>query len=217
MKNSVYIFDMDGTLIDSLIFWNLHWEEIGRRYLGIEGFRPTEADDKAIRTLVMQDAMTLIHRNYGIASSAQELIDHTNRQIKAFYETVQLKDGVLEFLEHCKHNGIRMCIASASEKDFVKLVVKGCGLDQYFDNVFSCCDIGKGKDHPDIYLQVQEYYGTETENTWVFEDSATAIETAVKLGMPTVAIYDDNNFGQERMREIATHYIAKGETLMKLV
>ena len=130
---------------------------------------------------------------------------------------VKPKSGVVAFLEHLKANGVKMCVASATERKLVLLAMEQCGLSPYFSQVFSCDDIGKGKDQPDIYLYAAKQLGESVENTWVFEDSLVAIETAVKLGMPTVAIYDDNNFGQERMRQIATHYIAKGETLEKLI
>ena len=74
-----------------------------------------------------------------------------------------------------------------------------------------------GKDAPDIFLLAQKWLGESIQDTCVFEDSLLAIETAKKTGMQTVAIYDQYNFGQERMREIADHYIAKDETLMKLL
>lgn len=218
MKFDAAIFDMDGTLIDSLIFWNILWEKMGQTYLHTPGFRPSQADDKAVRTMLMKDAMALIHKNYGIADSAEALLAFTNRLIEEFYATiVEVKPGVREFLEHCKEEGVKMCIASATERDLVLLALKHCGLDGYFEKVFSCGDIGKGKDQPDIYLIAREYLGTQIKDTWVFEDSLVAIETAAKLGMPTVAIYDPDNFGQERMQKIASHYIAKDQTLMELV
>lgn len=92
-----------------------------------------------------------------------------------------------------------------------------CGIGGYFSGIISCADLGKGKEHPDAFLQAQAYLGETAEHTWVFEDSCVAVETAVKIGMPTVAIYDRFNYGQARMREIATHYIAEGETLEKLM
>jgi beta-phosphoglucomutase-like phosphatase (HAD superfamily) len=58
--------------------------------------------------------------------------------------------------------------------------------------------------------------GEKTEETWVFEDSLTAIETVSRIGMPTVGIYDPHNYGQDRIKEIATEYVAAGETLLKL-
>ena len=66
-------------------------------------------------------------------------------------------------------------------------------------------------------MLASEFLGEELKDTWVFEDSVVAIETATKIGMPTVAIYDRFNFGQERMKEIATIYVAEGESLLKLI
>jgi beta-phosphoglucomutase-like phosphatase (HAD superfamily) len=82
--------------------------------------------------------------------------------------------------------------------------------------IFSCTDLGKGKEEPDIFLLASEFLGEKTEETWVFEDSLTAIETVSRIGMPTVGIYDPYNYGQDRIKEIATEYVAAGETLLKL-
>ena len=67
------------------------------------------------------------------------------------------------------------------------------------------------------YFLAGEFLGEKTEDTWVFEDSLTAIETATKIGMKTVGIYDRFNYGQEKIKELATIYVAKGETLEKLM
>ena len=218
MQVSAAVFDMDGTLIDSLIFWNVLWEKLGQVYLHREGFRPALADDKAVRTMPLREAMGLIHRNYGIADSAEALADDTDRMIEAFYATqVELKPGAKAFLDRLKAQGVRMCIASATETRFVHLVLQRFGLSDHFETVFSCGDIGKGKDQPDVFLLAQQHFGTPMEETWLFEDSLVAIQTATKLGMPTVAVYDPNNFGQEQMRSIACHYIGPGETLEKLM
>jgi beta-phosphoglucomutase-like phosphatase (HAD superfamily) len=94
--------------------------------------------------------------------------------------------------------------------------MKRCDLEKYFSAVFSCGSIGKGKDKPDIFLLARDFLGERTEDTWLFEDSLVAIQTATKIGMPTVGIYDSFNFGQEEIKKLATHYVAEGETLLKL-
>ena len=217
MNIKAAIFDMDGTLVDSLMIWDVLWSTFGERYLNDKNFVPSLEDDKKVRTLTMNDAMHLIHENYKLGKSGEELLSLANTIMKDFYSnSVELKSGVREFLEYCKKNSVKMCIASATAPDFIDMAMKHCGIEKYFLKVFSCSTIGKGKDEPDIFLQAAEFLGAKCKETWVFEDSLTAIETATKIGMPTVGIYDRYNFGQDRIKKIATEYIAEGETLLKL-
>jgi len=218
MKIQAAIFDMDGTLVDSLVLWDVFWRQAGIRFLNDENFRPSEEDDKAVRTITLRDAMYLIHDHYGLAASGKELFSYINAIITDFYATkVPLKDGVKEWLEYCKMQGTRMCIASATAPELIEIALKHCGIDHYFEKIFSCSVLGKGKEAPDIYLAAQAYFGVDAQEVWVFEDSLTAIETAVGIGMHTVAVYDRYNFGQARMKEIADYYIAQGEALTKLI
>lgn len=217
MNLKAAIFDMDGTLVDSLGIWNVLWEQIGRKYRNDPTFLPSKADDKAVRTMLLADAMELIHRNYGVGESGAALLQAANEMMEDFYAyQVELKPGVRKFLDTCLEKGVKMCIASATARNLVEIAMEHCDLKKYFLRLFSCGDIGKGKDQPDIFLVARDFLGESTEDTWLFEDSLVAIETATKIGMPTVAIYDQFNYGQDRMRRIATHYIAEGETLMKL-
>ena len=218
MHFSTAIFDMDGTLVNSLLLWDVLWDKLSRQFLNGAVFRPSAADDKAIRTMTMKDVMALIHEHYHLGDSAESLLKVTNELIADFYANdAELKPGVLEFLQRLKASGTRMCLATATAPDLVKLAMEHCGLTPFFESVISCGDIGKGKDHPDVFLIACEKLGVAPEDTWVFEDSLVAIRTAQKIGMQTVAIYDRYNFGQEEMRQIATHYIAEGETLLKLL
>ena len=217
MNIKVAIFDMDGTLVDSLMLWDVLWSTFGERYLNDKSFAPSFEDDKKVRTLTLKDAMHLIHKNYNLGESGEELLALANAIFNDFYaNSVELKSGVREFLEYCKNKGVKMCIASATAPELIDAAMKHCDIEKYFLKVFSCGTIGKGKDEPDIFLQAAGFLGVEIKETWLFEDSLTAIETATKIGMPTVGIYDRYNFGQDRIKKIATEYIAEGETLLKL-
>lgn len=218
MECKAAIFDMDGTLIDSLKVWNVLWTKMGEKYLNNKDFRPTPEDDKKVRTLTLADAMDMIHRTYSLGENGAQLLALANSIIADFYQNeVQLKDGVRAFLEHLKSNGVKMCIATATDMALVELAMEHCDLKKYFLRVFSCDTIGKGKDQPDIFLLARDYLGEKPEQTWLFEDSLVAIETATKIGMPTVAIFDQFNYGQDIMKKLATYYIAQGETLQKLI
>lgn len=212
------IFDMDGTLIDSLIFWDFLWSSFGERFLNDRSFRPGTEDDKKVRTLILADAMELIHNNYGLGNSGEELLQLANSALDDFYANrVEMKSGAREFLDYCLDHGTKMCIASATASEFIDVAVKRCDIGKYFLKIFSCGSIGKGKEEPDIFLQAREFLGTEVKDTWVFEDSLVAIKTAAAIGMPIVGIYDANNFGQDEIKEIATEYINDGESLLKLI
>lgn len=218
MKIKAAIFDMDGTLIDSLMIWDVVWSNLGNRFQNNKNFMPSPEDDKKVRTLTLKDAMELIHKNYNMGESGDELLETVNSIIDDFYASeVELKEGALEFLKHCKASGVKMCIATATAPNLVNTAMNRLCIREYFSDIFSCAAVGKGKDEPDVFLLACESLGEPINETWVFEDSLTAIKTAVKIGMPTVAIYDRYNFGQDEMKEIANEYIADGETLLKLI
>lgn len=212
------IFDMDGTLVDSLMLWDVVWGKFGTLFCADGKFAPKPEDDKAVRTMTLKTAMDYIHRQYHIGKSGEELLEITNEIIMEFYShEVKLKAGVAEFLEYCRDRGVKMCIASATDTNFIKLAVKHCKIEEYFTDILSCAQLGKGKDKPDIYLKALESLGTSADETCIFEDSHIALCTAHKLGMKTVGIYDKYNYGQDEIRKIATVYIDEGETLKKLM
>jgi HAD superfamily hydrolase (TIGR01509 family) len=162
--------------------------------------------------------MDYIHSRYNIGKTGSELLHKANEIINDFYSNeVMLKDGVAEFLEYCKAKGIKMCIASASDMEFLKIAAKRCDIEKYFVDIISCVDVGKGKEEPDIYLKAMEILGTTADETCIFEDSHVAICTADKLGIRTVGIYDKYNYGQEEIKKTSTVYIAQGDTLKSLI
>ena len=217
MKFKAAIFDMDGTLVDSLMWWDILWSKLGKTFLSDADFHPAPEDDRAVRTLTLADAMERVHKKYNMGKSGEELLDFANRMIEDFYKTdVKPKAGVIEFLETLKAENVKMCVATATAPDLVKIALEYTGVGKYFTKVFSCGEIGKGKEEPDVFLLAGEFLGENPCDTWVFEDSLVAIKTATKIGMNTVGIYDKYNFGQDEIKQTATHYIADGETLLKL-
>ncbi len=218
MQIKTAIFDMDGTLVESLGVWEYVWEGIGRIYFDDPNFYPKKQDDKAVRTFSLNDGMAYIYERYDIGGTLQELIDAVDKIIDDFYaEKISLKPGAIEFLEYCKQKSVKMCIASASTPKLVEGALKRFDMEKYFEAFFSCSVLGKSKDKPDIFLYAAEQMGSNVSETWVFEDSLTAIETASKIGMKTVGIYDKYNFGHEQMKKIADFYVGEGENLTKMI
>lgn len=212
------IFDMDGTLIDSLMIWDVIWKKFGEKFTEKGTFLPTPDEEKAIRTMTLKDAMNFLYSKHKIADSGEELLSVANDTIMEFYKKeVKLKEGVLEFLEYLRRKNVKMCIASATDTALLDVAIKHCGIEKYFEGFISCAEIGKGKEEPDVYLKALQSLGTDMADTWVFEDSFVAIETACKMGIKTVGIYDKYNPNQDKIKKTATYYIADGENLTKLI
>ena len=120
-----------------------------------------------------------------------------------FYKTsVKCKSGVYEFLDFLKKSNIKMCIASATATNLIDIVLDACNLRGYFDKIFSCGDIGKGKECPDIFLIAKDYFDVDVSEICVFEDSLVALQTVKSLGMQTVGIFDKFNYNQDEIKAV---------------
>ena len=212
------IFDCDGTLVDSLGFWEIYYEKIGETYLGGKKFIPDPQDDKAVRTQPIGFLSKLFHEKYGIAESADAVAEWSISLFEWYYrDVVELKSGVRELLMHLNSRGVRMCIASAAETKLIKLVLGKHGVLDYFDGIISCTEIGAGKDKPDVFYAAEKFVGAPHGKAWVFEDSVLAIETAKAAGFPVVGVYDACTFGQDRAKALSDEYIDDGGSFTELI
>jgi HAD superfamily hydrolase (TIGR01509 family) len=212
------IFDMDGTLVDSLFFWEPFWRDLGARFLGKENYVPPKELDLGIRTRTFTEAMAYIREPLGIAASAEELVAFGTANLAEFYRTqVGAKAGVHAFLDHLKARGVKMCVASATDKKYLPIALEACGLTDYFETVLSCSELGVGKDKPDIYLKAMEILDTSPADTCIFEDSFVALETAKRIGCHTVGVFDKNNYGQDRLAAASDIYLSEGEGFDTLI
>ena len=168
MKLKGAIFDCDGTLVDSLGFWNIYYDKMGEHFFGGEHFKPEDVDDKTMRTQPVSFGAKLLHDKYGVGDSADEVAAWIIELFDWFYrECVELKLGVRELLEELKSRGVRMCIASAAEPDLIRLVLGKHGVLEYFERIVTSTDVGAGKDKPDVFLEAERLLETPHEETWV--------------------------------------------------
>lgn len=218
MKLQGAIFDMDGTLVDSLHAWDFLSPRLGEKYLGDPTFHPTPEDDKYFRTALLWQVAVCFEEKYHFPATAQEIYGFMNELIVEFYQTqVKCKPGVTKFLDFLQENNIPFCLATATAQPLVKIALAATGLAPYFSKVISCADVGKGKDQPDVFLAACQMLGTDPAETFVFEDSLTAICTAKAAGMPTVGIHDAHSLGWEEIAAKATLLVKEGQTMTDLI
>jgi HAD superfamily hydrolase (TIGR01509 family) len=182
------IFDLDGTLFDSMPIW----EHVAFDYLESLGITPNSDVREAVQDMSIQQACEYFCNVYGLKLSREEIADGVNRLIEDFYfHRAPLKDGVMEMLQTLKDRGIRMCVATATDRYLVETAMKRTGILPFFEAVFTCTEAGCGKDKPDIFLKALQNLGTDLKDTVVFEDALYAIRTAKSAGFTVIALYDE--------------------------
>jgi len=206
MKISGAIFDMDGTLTDSMFIWR----DIGRRYLVSCGITPSETLWHDIKNMAMWQVADYFVNEYGLKKTHAEIYDGIDSMIEPMYrDEVLPKEGVFLLLDRLRAQGVKMCVASATDRRLVEIVLGKNGLLDYFSEIFTCNSVGAGKDNPLIYEKAREYLGTVKEETLVFEDAYYAIKTAKDAGFTVVGVCDES---QERHRgeilELSDYYIS---------
>ena len=198
------IFDLDGTLLDSMFIWDTSGEE----YLRSLGKEPHEDLNETFMTLTLEEAAEYYREHYGVTLSVKEIVDGINAMVEQTYRTkVTLKPGISEYLAWLKENGVRMCVATVTDRYLVEETLERLGVRHYFSEIFTCAEVGFGKDKPIIYQKALEHLGTEKSDTYVFEDLPFALNTAKTDGFPTVGIYDRHEAHQDELKELADYYI----------
>ena len=217
MKIKGAIFDMDGTRVDSLAFWDCFWRDMGERYFGDPSFRmDPEHFDTHVRTMIFSRAISYIHGYLHIPCTAEEFDCFAAEYVHHFYTTVATaKPGARELLSALRERDVKMCLASATDRRYLTIALESCGLAEFFTpkTILSCSDIGVGKERPDVFLAALQVMGTPLAETAVFEDSALALETAKKAGFVTVGVYDAHQTSSKRLLAAADVYLGEGTTL----
>lgn len=200
------IFDLDGTLVDSM--WM--WRDIDIEYLGRFGIPLPETLQKDISGMSFSETAVYFKETFGIPDSLEEIKRTWNEM--AFYKythEVTLKPGALEFLKRLKQQGIRTGIATSNSKELVEAVVNSLHISGYLDEIHTSCEVAKGKPAPDIYLLVAECLNIKPENCLVFEDIPEGILAGKSAGMRVCAVEDEFSLNMaEEKKKLADAYIA---------
>ena len=208
MKLNCAIFDFDGTLFDSMHIW----DNVGEIYLRSLGKEPKPRLRDAVRAMSLQQSACYLQEEYDLSLSAEEIMAGINRCIEEFYvHKVQPKPGVSDFLEQMKEARIPMCIATASDRYLIEAALGRCGMAQYFDAIFTCSEVGHGKDEPLIFRKAMEHFSADRKTSVVFEDAIHAAQTAKNDGFTVVAVYDPSEKQQSELRALADCCLADFE------
>lgn len=181
------IFDVDGTLLDSMYIW----DQAGARYLQSVGAEAEPGLNRILFSMSLADGAVYLKETYGLTQSLEEIHQGILDIVDAFYrEEAQAKAGVRELLEAFSAKGVAMTVATSSDKWQIRSALQRLDLAKYFQEIFTCGEVGVSKNEPVIFHRAAALMGTKPENTCVVEDGLYAVRTANKAGYVTIGVYD---------------------------
>ena len=201
-----YIFDLDGTLIDSQWVWRDSTIEIFEE-LHLEN--PLDVY-KDIRSFSLEEAGYYIIERFSLSLSYEELSEMIIENVKQKYDQqVKAKEGVIEKLKSFHQQGIKMIIATASEHELIEICLKRLGIDQFMEYIITTSQYQTNKKtEAKIYDKACELLALNKEDVLVFEDALHAIETLKKHNYQVCGIYDEDNVDhQGRIKSLVDYYI----------
>ena len=187
MDKKYAIFDMDGTLIDSMIFW----KNLATEYLNSKGVKqiPEEILER-IKPMTLSESAALFQQEFGLSGDPEA---EMNAMMDAHYQNdIPLKPGVGKYLQLLRSRGVRMCVASATAEPLMEVCLKRLGVRDNFEFLLSCETVGAGKRSPLVYQECAGRLNTAPAEIAVYEDALYAIQTVKEAGYYVVGVYDNS-------------------------
>lgn len=208
------IFDLDGTLLNSL--WV--WEEIDARFLGARGFDVPPDYSQAIAVMNSRQAAEYTVKRFNLNESPDELMAEWREMSREIYASeIKLKPLATEFLLALKERGIKLGVATSSEKELYMPALMANGVEKLFDVIMDTSTT-EDKSSPDIYIKVAKNMGLTPNECVVFEDIPAALISAKSGGFKTVALYDKHSeHATDILKSTADYYAIGYKELMELL
>ncbi len=196
------IFDVDGTLVDSLDAW----ADSDRVFLEEYGVTYSRDISEKLKTMHFVSAAEYLKNEFDLPLTLDEVCERINGIIGYKYShEIPAKEGVTEFIRECSRRGLPMCAATSNLKGLALAVLGNCGLMKDMQFVLTSDEIGSSKDDPEIFMECARRLDAAPQDTAVFEDSFHAAQAAASAGFYTVGVYDRHYAAEfEKLKEICT-------------
>ena len=182
------IFDLDGTLLDSMPVWR----GTGSGFLERHNFPIPPNLMEVVKTQTIWQTAAWFRKDLGVPMEETEIVNEiVSSVVEAYRSTIPLKEGAREYLERNMQEGIRMCVLTASEAEYIYPALERLDILKYFDHILTCTELNAYKDDGKAYLIAMEKMGGTLENTVVFEDAFYAVKGAKAAGFCVYAVLDE--------------------------
>lgn len=206
------IFDLDGTLVDSMWMWH----DIDKEFLNQYNIELPDDLQGKIEGMSFDETANYFKERFQLKESIKEIQDIWNNMAWNKYATqVPLKEGVIDFLDHLKDNSIPCGIASSNSKELINLIVEKYNISSYFKTIRNSNEVPKGKPSPDIYLLVAKELEVAPGNCLVFEDVLQGVLGGKNANMKVCNVYDEHSLrDKDKLRRLADYHIRSYHDIM---
>ncbi|MDR2718165.1 MAG: HAD family phosphatase [Treponema sp.] len=200
-----YIFDLDGTLLDSMGVWN----QIDVDFLGKRGIAVPPDYMNAISSMTFHETAAYTIKRFALSDSIDGLMREWNDMAAyAYSHTVQMKPYAKEYLMTLKERGLKLAVATSLSAELCDPVLRNNGIDTMFDVICNTDEAGHGKSRPDVFLLAAQRTGVPVGGCLVFEDILAAVKSAKSAGMSVCAVYDKTSANDwEEIKKTADYAI----------
>ena len=199
------IFDLDGTLIDSMWIWR----QIDIDFLAKRGIDLPEDLQKDIEGMSFTETASYFMSRFELNESMDDIKAEWNEMAKDFYQNrIPFKDDVKKIIDTALKKGIKLGIGTSNSRELLMTVLEAHEMVRHFNAMRTSCEVKAGKPSPDIFLKVAEDLNVAPERCLVFEDTFAGVQAAKNAGMKVIAIYDELSEPYHgEIKEAADHFI----------
>lgn len=184
------IFDLDGTLVDSMGYWR----SVSRDFMKTKGIDIEDEVQHKMTTMNLDASLKYMKDYYKLEESFEDLHRDFSRTVEDFYTNkVEMKDKCLETLKYFKDRGMKVVIGTSTAAHFANIVIEKYGIDKFIDGLYTADSVGHLKGEEEFYLSIADDLGEVPEEIFLVDDSYLALRTARRAGLIGVGIYDENS------------------------
>lgn len=199
------IFDLDGTLLDSMQLW----QNVDRKYLARfhKVFDPSYSEE--IKKMSFDESAIYFIEKFNIPRSEEEIKQDWNEMVEIEYrDNIQSKEGSYKLLETLHKRGIKICVATSCNKKHATMALQRLGLYPFISFILTCAEVGKNKEYPDIFHACAERMNVIPKDCFVFEDLYMALKVSHEEGFKTIGIYDHlSAHEKDAAKKVCNYYI----------
>lgn len=206
------LFDLDGTLIDSMWIWRA----IDIEFLGERNILMPENLQKEIEGKSFHETAVYFKNQFGLTEDLEEIKAIWNKMaFEKYAHGMRLKEGADRFLNLLQQKGIKMAIATSNSRPLATACLEDIGIFSYFESIVTGCEVQNGKPQPDIYLKAAKNLGINPKKCLVMEDVPMGILAGNRAGMRTCAVYDSfSEHMDDEKKKLADYYIKSYEEFL---